>query len=231
MRTRSKPWLAGPPPALPAVVDAAVERWWSLPPRVRMLVIGALAAVVVAAALAGRSADPWGPAVEVVVAARELQPGEVVDATAVEVVRRPAAAVPDGALEAGAALELPLAAPVPAGAALTAGHLAPAGPAALLGPGRAAVALAADGLPALVAGQVVDVLAQSPQGQPTVLAGSARVLATDGEHLWLAVARTEAPAVVAAAGWGAVGVALLPVGSPAELEPAATEPTASAAAP
>lgn len=210
MPARSRNPLTGPPPTMPAAVDAALERWWSWGPRARMLVGGAFVSAVVVALATATAADRWGPPVDVVVATRDLAPGEVPGPGALRVVQRPQATRPDDAVADVDEVAAPLIAPVPRGAALIRGHLGEAGPLARLRNGSVGVALPADTLPTLRVGQVVDVLASDPQGEPGVLAAYAEVLAAAGDHVWLAVDREQAAGVAAAASWGAVGVAVHP---------------------
>jgi hypothetical protein len=97
---------------------------------------------------------------------------------------------------------------VPADTPLTAAHVTDAGMAGLVAAGRVAVPLPRDVAPGIEAGAVVDVLSAGQQGAGR-LASGARVLAVDEAHLWVEVARDEAPDVAAAAGWGAVSIALV----------------------
>jgi Flp pilus assembly protein CpaB len=108
----------------------------------------------------------WGRARPVAVATRDLAPGDVVDASAVEVRRLPEAAVTPAALAeppTGSVVRQPVA----AGEPLVAERLAPeglTGVAALVPPGHRAVAIPIGPLavPQLTIGDLVDVLAVVP---------------------------------------------------------------------
>jgi Flp pilus assembly protein CpaB len=115
----------------------------------------------------------WGRARPVAVATRDLAPGDVVDASAVEVRRLPEAAVTPAALAeppSGSVVRHPVA----AGEPLVAERLAPeglTGVAALVPPGHRAVAIPIGPLavPRLTIGDLVDVLAVVPvpaEGRP-----------------------------------------------------------------
>lgn len=129
------------------------------------------------------SRDPF-PGDTMVVAARDLSPGTVVDASQLTLRRLPAQAVPDGAARSpGAVLGRTLAAPIRRGEALTDVRLTgpdltrsiSGNPELMSVPLR----LADPGVAALLhAGVTVDVVTAGPQqGEPVVLARAARVLA------------------------------------------------------
>ncbi len=129
------------------------------------------------------SRDPF-PGEMIVVAARDLSPGAVVEADQLTVRRLPTQAVPDGAARSPAAvLGRTLAAPVRRGEALTdvrltgpeLTRLISSNPELMSVPLR----LADPGVAALLrAGSTVDVVTIGPQqGEPVVLARGARVLA------------------------------------------------------
>ncbi len=142
-------------------------------PGVRRLGVAALAAataltVVSLVDAAGAARDRWGDTRPVVVARRDLAPGDVLDAGAVEARDLPVAVVAEAALAeapAGAVVRQPIA----AGEPLVAGRLAPAGltgAAALVPPGERAMAVPAGpaGRPPVAVGDRVDVMAVVPAG-------------------------------------------------------------------
>lgn len=198
---------------LPPWADTMSERWWSLSPRVRAVVLAALA--VAALALVGRGAtrSPWGPPVAVLVAAGDVAAGSAIGPDDVRVARWPARLVPADALTGAPAGALPPDArarwPVPAGSILTTRHLG-AGMAGLVGDGEAAVSVPRDGLPTLGVGDVVDVIASDLDGRGTRVAVGARVLASDGAFLWLAVPGDRVEAVAAAGAAGRITLAVRP---------------------
>lgn len=208
VRERRTTRLDGPPPVLPAPVDGALERWSGLPPRVRAA--AALAALVlVAGSGAARVArSPYGPPVAVLVATRDLAVGAI-PADGIAAVRRPADLVP-----ADAVTEVPadagLAMGVVGGTVLTLRHLRPGGPFAGLGDGAAAVAVPAATVPGAGPGRRLDLVVTRADGGGAVVAADARVLALDGDLVWLAVPRGSAPDVTAAAMRGLLSVAVLP---------------------
>ncbi|MBV8996168.1 MAG: flagella basal body P-ring formation protein FlgA [Pseudonocardiales bacterium] len=129
------------------------------------------------------SQDPY-PGDMMVVAARDLSPGTVVEASQLTVRRLPAQAVPDGAARSPAAvLGRTLAAPVRRGEALTDVRLTGPDLTRLISSNpqltSVPLRLADPGVAALLrAGSTVDVVTVGPQqGEPVVLARGARVLA------------------------------------------------------
>lgn len=202
------PVLDGPPPTLPAVVDRALDAWWTLPPRVRAAAALAALLLVAAGGVVRVARSPYGPPVAVAVAVRDLPVG-VAPAGAVTVERRPVHLVPVDAVAAPPD-DATLAMGVVAGTVLTARHLRPGGPLAELAPGSAAVAVPADAVPGATPGRRVDVIVTRADGGGAVAAADARVLATEDGRVWLAVPRTAAPDVAAAAARGLLSVALLP---------------------
>ncbi|HEX9888172.1 MAG TPA: SAF domain-containing protein [Nitriliruptorales bacterium] len=207
-RLRDLAW--GPPPALPDVLDRAAERWATTPPRLRWAATGALLVVALAAIGRGAVVSPWGPRVEVLVVAADVPPGRALTAAdvrvatwprdlAVEVATRPAqvlGAVSTRRLMAGEPVRLDV--------------IHDGGLAAFLGTDRAAVPVRDEAAPPVTVGWLVDVVGQGYDGEAHVLARDARVLAIDGEVVWLEVARADAPAVVAASARGDASLVLLP---------------------
>ena len=202
------PGSDGPPPTLPAVVDRALDRWWALPPRLRAAAALAALLLVAGGGVARVARSPYGPPVTVLVAARDLTVGAPAGA-AVAAERRPATLVPPDAVT-GVPAEATLAMGVVAGTVLTARHLRPGGPLADLPAGSAAVAVPVDAVPGATPVQRVDVIVVRSDGGGAVVAPDARVLATEGDRVWLAVPRAAAPDVAAAAARGLLSVALLP---------------------
>lgn len=200
--------LDGPPPSLPPVLDRLLERWWTLPPRARAAAVLAAAVLVVGGAVGRVVRSPYGPPVAVAVVVRDLAVGTPL-AGSVATERRPAGLVP-----ADAVVEVPadatVAMGVVAGTVLTARHLRPGGPLADLPVGTAAVAVGADAVAGATPGRRVDLIVTRPDGGGAVAAADARVLATEGDRVWLAVPRAAAPDVAAAAARGLLSAALLP---------------------
>lgn len=196
-------------------------------PAVRRTVVAALAlvtavAVATALAAAGSARDRWGTARRVVVATRDLSPGDVVDGGAVEVRDVPAAVVVPSALA-----EPPLGSvvrqPILAGEAVAALRLAPdglTGVAALVPAGQRAVAVPAvpGGMPPVTVGDLVDVVAVvagagdgagEGGGEPAfTLVDGATVVDVDDQAVSVAVPRRDAPRVAWAVAHGAVHLAL-----------------------
>ena len=178
-----RPALDGPPPSLPPVLDRLLERWWTLPPRVRAAAVLA-AAVLVAGGAVGRVArSPYGPPVAVAVVVRDLPVGAPL-AGSVATERRPAGHVPVDAV-ASVPDDATVAMGVVAGTVLTARHLRPGGPLADLPADTAAVAVGAD---ASVAHARVDRVADGDAG---FLANDAHDLrqrpASGGDYLFIAI--------------------------------------------
>lgn len=133
---------------------------------VAVLAVATAVSVVSAADAAGAARDRWGRTRTVAVATRDLEPGEVLDAGAVETRELPAGLLTPGAL-ADAPERAVVRHPILAGEPLVPDRLAPhglAGPAALLGPGERAVAVPVGpaGVPPLAVGDLVDVVTVVP---------------------------------------------------------------------
>lgn len=194
------------PVALPAMLDRVSERWWRLSPRLRAIVLVTLSVVVLALVGRGATTSPWGPPRQVLVLRADLPAGAPVGPDDVDHVQWPAELVPTDALG-----ELPedarVRGPAAADAVLTGRHLV-SGLAGLLQAGEAAVSVPTDGLPAVVAGDVVDVVAATPDGAGHRAATAARVVAVDAAFLWLAVDRGQVDAVAAAGATGRVTLAV-----------------------
>lgn len=192
-------------------------------PRLWWLAVG-LCALTVGAAVshtvdrAEQARAGWGQVRSVLVAARDLAPGEPLRASDVELVARPRAMVPASAVRA-----IPRRATV--GAAILAGEIVvterladrplsevaariPTGHRAL------AVPVEASAAPPLLAGDRVDVLVALADGSPDgpagfVVAAGAVVISVDELAVTVAVPRDIAPRLAAALGQGAVTLALV----------------------
>ena len=193
-------------------------------PRVRwaltvVVALGAGGTVARTVDRAERAAEAWGTSVPVLVVTDDVAAGDAL-AQATEVMERPAAVVPDGALR-----ELPDGArasqPVLRGEVLQRGHLAPRGATALaarLPAGTRAVAIPAEPgtTPSLRIGDVVDVLVALPPeaaggGPPGfALVRQAPVVDVGEVAITVAVPVDDAPRVAVALGQGAVTLALAP---------------------
>lgn len=200
--------------ALPAVLDRVSERWWRLSPRVRAAVVVVLTVAVLALVGRGATTSAWGPPQQVLVLQTDLPAGATVEATDAQHAQWPADLVPADAL-----VELPdearVRGPAAADAVLTRRHLA-SGLASLLEAGEAAVSVPLDGLPQVAAGDVVDVVAATPDGAGQRAATAARVVAVDPAFLWLAVDQADVDAVAAAGAAGRVTLAVRPVAGPGD---------------
>lgn len=210
LTARLRSVVAGHLPAWPARVDHLGERWFALAPRLRLAVIVLTVVVLGLTAVHVASRSPWGADVAVLVAARDVPAGSTLVAGDVIPAIRPAGTVPRGAVEASSTwVGSVLTGPLPEGAVVTAVHLVEAGLSGLVAPGRVAVAIPAGLLPPLEPGQYVDLLGGDGDLAGQHLARAGRVLANDGEHVWIEVDRTDAAAIGAVIAWGHVTVALL----------------------
>ena len=200
--------LDGTPAVLPRPLDALSERWFRAGPRLRLTLI-ALACVAALTALGVRLAtSPWGPPTDVLVTATDLPLGHELGPDDVRAERWPSGVVPADATLRTDGLRLSVGAP--AGTVLTGRHVASDGVAGALAPDTAAVAVAADLLPALPPGSRVDLVGAGHDGVGTVLAADVEVLGVDGERIWVAVPRAAAAEVAAAAASGQLTAVLLP---------------------
>jgi pilus assembly protein CpaB len=190
--------------------------WWLLTVAVA-LAVGWVVSTIVAEAERTRLA--WGTTDVVAVATRQLTAGSTIDGTDVELVERPAALVPDGALTVVPDGQV-AAATIEAGEVVVAARLAPlglGGLAATLPEGTRAVAVPVEAslAPPLLVGDRVDVMvAVAPEaagdGPPGfVVAPDALVVAVDEGAVTVAVSRAAAPRIAVALGQGAVTLALI----------------------
>ncbi len=132
--------LQGPLPALPTAVDRWCERWWRLPPRVRVLLILLLLAVALIAgeARVARAQRRWGgPPRRALIAVADAHVGAKPD---LRQALLPPAMVPPHALQT-VAPDTRLALALPEGTVLTRAHVSPRGPAVGLDPGVRVVPL------------------------------------------------------------------------------------------
>jgi hypothetical protein len=173
--------LDGPRPTLPRPLDAALEGWAGLRPRLRVALVAAAVALSLGAMQAriAQVERQWGgPPVAVLVAGDDLAAGSA--PAGLRQVRLPPVAVPPAAVRevpAGAVLTTA----VPEGAVLTAGHLHPRGPAAALAPDRRAVPIPVEDSWGVAAGGWVDVWVLGADGRPaTRIATGRQVLEVAG---------------------------------------------------
>jgi Flp pilus assembly protein CpaB len=194
--------------------------WWAL---------AAIGSVVGAAHLAAADAaadaerDAWGRSVPVAIATHDLGPGSVVHPDDATVEQRPAAVVPDGALDAVPVGDV-VTAPVLAGEALVAGRVGGDGlsvVAARVPAGHRAVAIPIDrpgSAPPLRPGDLVDVLATFDVLDPAdtaptgVVASAAVVVAVDDSTVTVAVPADDVDRVAFAVARGTVTLALVGAG-------------------
>jgi Flp pilus assembly protein CpaB len=201
-------------------------------PLVRRVCVGGLAVataltVVALVGAAGTARDRWGRSRPVVVATRDLAPGEVVAGADVEVRDLPEGVLPEDVLEGvldGGPTAPPTGAvvrqPILAGEPIVATRLAPqglTGAAALVPPGERAVAvpLGPSGAPPVTVGDLVDVLTVLPAGldagdeEPAFpLVERAAVVDVTEAAITVAVPERDAPRVAWALSNGAVVLAL-----------------------
>ncbi len=194
--------LRGPLPALPRPLDAAVEGWWRLPARMRLLGGMAVLGLVVFGIVQRTTTTAWGPIEQVVVATTDAVAGSPVSA---EFAARPRGLVPADAVATPP--DGMLARDIGVGEVVTSRHLA-TGIDALLEPGEVALAIP-DDLPPLPAHAGLEILATALDGTAGRL-GPARVLTTDQDWLWIAVSDRIAADVAAAMARGGIALALAP---------------------
>jgi Flp pilus assembly protein CpaB len=213
----------------PSIVLVVRARRALARPAVRRACVALLAAATVVTvtmlvSAAGAARDRWGTTRPVVVATRDLAPGEVVDAGAVEVRELPTGLI-GGAEPAEAPEGAVVRQPIYAGEPLVASRLAPhglSGAAALVPPGQRAVAVPVGpgGVPPVGVGDLVDVLAVLPLGpapgdstatddEPAFpLVAGATVVDVADQAVTVAVPEPDAPRLAWALSNGAVVLAL-----------------------
>ena len=199
--------LDGPPFALPRVLDQLTERWWRSRPRTRAAIGMFVAASMVLAGIGHVAASPYGPPVDVHLAARDLAIGETLAPSDLRRASWPSDLVPDGATATPTGVVV---APLPRGAVVTDRHLGVGGVAAGLPTGMVAVAVPLDALPELPVGARLDVVGAALDGRGTRLTADAFVLAVDAVSVWIAVERSDAVGITAAAASGTIAVIVLP---------------------
>ncbi len=201
--------LDGPAPAWPRPLDAALEWWAGAPTRLRVLLRGLVAAVLVLAATGGLVDGRWGPPQPVLVTDRALVPGAPVGPADVRVAERPRDLVPAGALTAPDLLPADAVThgAVAAGGVLTVDNVRGLGTFAVAG--TAVVPVPADVLPALPVGTRLDLAAPGPDGRARTVARGATVVADDGTWRWLRVERSAVADVAAGLRGGSLVVAVV----------------------
>lgn len=194
--------LHGPLPVLPAPVDAALEGWWRLPPRVRAVATLVGVGLVIFGILQRTSTSEFGPPEVVAVARTAGAAGMPVE---FELQRRPQTFVPPNAVRE--VDQRVLARDIGAGEVVTEWHLA-AGVDSLLTDDEVALAVP-DDLPDLPPHARLFILATGLDGTGVQL-GDARLLTHRPDWLWIALDRDLAPAVTAAMDRGGVTIVLAP---------------------
>lgn len=174
----------GPRTLAPMLRDRLLDAWnggWSRTVLLRRAVAGVL--VLLAAALALVNGSGSDPGVAIVVASRDLAPGDTLDARAVRVVSSPSALVPDGTVTSvDAVAGRVLAAPLRRGEPVTDVRVTGAALARSVSGASGAVSVPIrlsdpDVAALLYPGAMVDVVTLGErQDQPVVLARGARVL-------------------------------------------------------
>ena len=207
MLPRTRRLLAGPPVALPPVLDALAERWWRARPRTRLLIGFAALILVLVAGTTHAASSPYGPPVQVWVSDRDLEVGEVITSADLDEVAWPRDLVPDGVLDEP---DGTLLAPLPRGAVVTDRHVGDGGIGGMLPDDTVAVAVPHDRLPALSVGMRVDLVAPDPAGAARILVEDAVAVAVDEGAVWLAVEPQVAADVTGASLTGAIGAVVLP---------------------
>lgn len=190
---------------MPAVLDAVAERWWRTPPRMRLVIAAALAGVTLLLGVA--SLRPDTDTVPILVATRDLLPGDVVTDADITTAWWPSRLAPAGVVDEPHGV---VAAPLPRGAAVTDRHLGDGGITEGLRPDRSAVAVEADLLPPLTAGARIDLVTADHDGRAAPLTRDVVVLGTDEAVVWVGVDADDADDVTAAAAAGRVAVVVRP---------------------
>jgi len=204
------PRFHGPPVHLPGLLDGIAEGWWRLAPRVRatlsvLAVLAALGAVLLRIAL-----SPYGPPTTVLVATVELPAGTVPGPSDIATARWPRGLLPAAAPATRDDLNgTRLTKDITAGTVVTRAHLRDDGPLAGLAAGAAAVPVPTAMLRGVAAGSRVDLVGVAGDGSGRAIAREARVLAVDGDTVWLEVTRERAADVAAAALRGTLSGAVL----------------------
>lgn len=213
--------LDGPAPAWPRPLDAALDWWARLPARARAAVRAGVAVLVTVAVSGGLVEGPWGPAVEVVVARRDVAAGAAVTTGDVELARRPQGLVPDDALTDLRAVPPDAIADghLRAGAVVTHVAIRGGGPGGAARPGTAVVAVPAAALPPLPVGTRLDLATADFDGTSRIVARDARLVADDGTWRWLRIDRDAVGDVARAITDATLVAAVLPPRPPPPAEP------------
>jgi pilus assembly protein CpaB len=175
------------------------------------LIITVLAGAAALGAVVTRIAlSPFGAPTPVVVVTSDLAAGAAVSSADLTVTRWPSGLVPSDALTAerdavGARLTIG----VTEGTVLTGRHVRRDGPLADLRSGMAAVPVPSGMLRGVSARARLDLVATAGDGSGRALARDVRVLAADGDTVWVEVERERAPDVAAAAARGTLSGAVL----------------------
>ena len=204
------PLLLGAPLLLPGVVDRIAEGWWRLTPRSRSALTGLAAVLALGAVLLRIVLSPYGAPVPVLVAAADHDVGAALGSGDVTAARWPRTLLPPDlpatrADLAGARLTMG----VTAGTVLTLAHLQHGGPLAGLRTSAAAVPVPTGSLRGAVADMRLDLVTVAGDGSGRAIARDVRVLAVDGDTVWLEVDRDRAADVAAAALRGTLSGAVL----------------------
>ncbi len=198
----------GPLPVLPEPLDDLAERWAGARPRARAAILALVAVAVLLIAGSGAARSPFGRPVEVVVVRSDLAAGHLVASDDLTVRAWPEAIVPAGAVTTPEqAIGATLSAGIAAGQPLAAMHLAGGGLGSLVREDEVALPVPVPYATEYVAGDHVDVFGGDAG---VLLVGDARVLASEGDIVWLALPRDRAGDVAAAARWDQALVALRP---------------------
>jgi Flp pilus assembly protein CpaB len=204
------PLLRGAPLLLPGVVDRVAEGWWRLTPRSRSALTGLAAVIALAAVLLRIALSPYGPPIPALVTTEDRPVGALLGPADVTTVRWPRELLPSGTLATRA--DLPgarLTMGVTAGTVLTRTHLHDDGPLAALHGGAVAVPVPTGLLRGAVTDVRLDLLTVAGDGSGRTIARDVRVLAVDGDTVWLEVGRDRAADVAAAALRGTLSGAVL----------------------
>ncbi len=205
------PRLLGPPYRLPAVADRLAEGWWHLTPRTRTVLLGLGVGATLVLLLLRIVLSPYGPPVTVLVTVQELAVGDAPREGDVVATRWPRELLPVGTPATRADLEgARLTSGVVAGTVLTRELLRDDGPLADLAAGGAAVAVPRALLDGATTGTLLDLVTVAGDGSGRTIARDVRVLAVDGDTVWLELARERAADVAAAALRGTLSGAVLP---------------------
>lgn len=203
-------WLPGPPLRLPGITDRIAEGWWRLTPRARTVLAALSVAITLVTVLLRIALAPYGPPITVLITTSDLEVGTALGPDDVSTARWPRDLVPPAPLTSRADLvDARLAIGVTAGTVLTLRHVRDDGPIATMTAGTAAVPVPAGLLRGADGGRRLDLVTVVGDGTGRTIARDVRVLAVDGDIVWLEVPRDRAPDVAAAALRGTLSGAVL----------------------